>query len=212
MCADDPGGERMRCLMCGRKYRSDGSLAEILLREDPLCEKCRGQWRRNHSIRRLDGIRVDSTWIYNDAYAEALLQFKELGDEALQDIFLYPVVKQLKRRYAGWTLVLMPSSAHKESVRGFSHLKEMFSCLGLPMIRPFIKLADTDQKKMNAVSRQEMEHLIVLNDNAVLPRKIVLADDVITTGSTLRGALHCLDRKKHRIRIYACASVPRPLP
>jgi competence protein ComFC len=100
----------------------------------------------------------------------------------------------------------MPSSEEKIKERGFSHLMEMYASLGLPMMEPFIKNASAVQKELNYAGRQKITEQISLRKDAVLPEKIVLCDDVITTGATLKGALHCLNRTKHHILIYAAAA------
>ena len=195
----------MKCLLCG-KEKGEGNWKDILIGEDPLCSKCRKEWDKKKIHFNFEGIPLDADYVYNKAFSSCLIQYKECGDEALKDVFLYEVKKKLKRRYHGWTLVMMPSSNEKLEKRGFSHLKYMFRCLGLPIIEPFIKTDDIDQKGKSAYQRQAMMHDIVLKQDVILPEKLVLCDDTITTGSTLRGALQCLDHKKHQLRIY-CVSV-----
>ena len=97
--------------------------------------------------------------------------------------------------------MMMPSTKKKTEARGFSHLKSMFECLGLPCLEPFEKTEDISQKALGRSARQEMIGAIRLKKDAVLPEKIILCDDTVTTGATLKGALKCLDQKQHTIRI-----------
>ena len=195
----------MKCLLCGKEL-GKGSLRDILIGDDPLCEECRSQWQKRPLVTELDGIRMDADYVYDHAFSSALIQYKECHDEALQKIFLYEVRGKLRRRYRGYTLLMMPSSMEKYRERGFSHLRRMYSCLGLPVLEPFVKKDDRTQKKMNRKEREGMIHDIRLDSSIMIPEKIVLCDDTVTTGSTLRGALSCIDRNRHEIRIYSVSA------
>ncbi len=195
----------MRCLMCG-KSRDEGTFRDLFDPQDPLCENCRSQWRKKHIRFRLDGVPVESSYVYNDAFSRCLIQFKELNDEALQDVFLYEVVSRLRFRYRGYTLCLLPSSEEKTNRRGFSHLRLMFACLKMPMIEPFVKVADQDQKHLGREERLAMRDYIALKDGVQLPEKILLCDDTITTGATMLGALAALGRKAGKVCIYAVSA------
>lgn len=194
----------MRCPLCDREMQQ-GSLKDILFKEDVICEACRSKWERKKIDFRLDGIRVRSDYVYNDAFSECLIQYKECCDEALKDVFLYPIRKQLRKRYRGYTICLMPSSTKKLAMRGFNHLAGMYENLGMKMIEPFEKVEEKDQKGAGRMERRSMEHGIRLKPDVKLPKKLLLCDDTITTGSTLKGALRVLDRDNHRIEIY-CVS------
>lgn len=194
----------MRCPLCDREMQQ-GSLKDILFEEDVICEACRSKWERKKIDFRLDGIRVRSDYVYNDAFSECLIQYKECCDEALKDVFLYPIRKQLRKRYRGYTICLMPSSTKKLAMRGFNHLAGMYENLGMKMIEPFEKVEEKDQKGAGRMERRSMEHGIRLKPDVKLPKKLLLCDDTITTGSTLKGALRVLDRDNHRIEIY-CVS------
>lgn len=194
----------MRCPLCDREMQQ-GSLKDILFEEDVICEACRSKWERKKIDFRLDGIRVRSDYVYNDAFSECLIQYKECCDEALKDVFLYPIRKQLRKRYRGYTICLMPSSTKKLAMRGFNHLAGMYENLGMKMIEPFEKVEEKDQKGAGRMERRSMEHGIRLKPDVKIPKKLLLCDDTITTGSTLKGALRVLDRDNHRIEIY-CVS------
>lgn len=194
----------MRCLMCSKKM-SEGSWKDVLFGNDPLCESCRSQWEKRKIVFEVEGIRGNASYLYNKAFSSCLIQYKECFDEALRDVFLYEVKNEIRRKYSGYTLCLMPSSEEKQKQRGFSHLKRMFSLLNMPMIEPFEKQSDLSQKKLPLYMRKDLVHNIRLKEGTELPDKILLCDDTITSGSTLKGALHCIDRRNKKIRIY-CVS------
>ncbi|MCR5230442.1 MAG: hypothetical protein K6D03_09980 [Solobacterium sp.] len=197
----------MRCLMCGSAIGGSADLCETLFWDDLLCRKCRKQWTADRHRFRISGVRGYSSYLYNQAFSKCLIQYKELGDEALADVFLFRERKRLRHLFRGRTLVLMPSTAEKLQERGFSHLQLMFGCLGMNMTEPFVKLPGTEQKRLGAVQRKQIMQRIRLKEDAEIPDRIVLCDDLITTGSTLRSALNCLSRDIDMM-IYACAYVP----
>lgn len=194
----------MRCLLC-MKEMGKGSIRDVLFEEDIICEECRKQWEEKDISFMLDGIRVRSDYVYNDAFSSCLVQYKECFDEALKDVFLYRKKKKIKRMYRGYTLCMMPSGRKKMEERGFSHLACMFECVGLPVIEPFNKKDERDQKQKGFMERRKMINNIVLKKGVNLPKKIVLCDDTLTTGATLKGALSAFDLTKHDVEIY-CVS------
>ncbi|MGN1389112.1 MAG: ComF family protein [Bulleidia sp.] len=199
----------MRCLMCGNEIGEGKNLEELFYHDDVLCVSCRKNWKRNVKHFRLDGIPAESFWDYQGGFRDALLQFKECGDEALKPVFLYPDRNYLKRKFRGYTILCMPSTMEKMEQRGFSHLPEMLENSGLPILEPFLKCTQTEQKKKTRTERLAASHTIMLKPEIRLPEKLLLADDVLTTGSTLRGALRCLDRRHHTIRIFVFALVQK---
>ncbi len=203
----DPGGKPMRCLMCG-KTMSRASFTELFRKEDVLCEACRGRWKRIDRKFRFHGVPAWVLYEYAGGFSECLLQFKECYDEALKPVFLFPDRRRIHQVFHARTLLLMPSSEKKTAERGFSHLKELFECLDLPMMEPFVKVKDDDQKNRSREERNQMRHGIALKEHIVLPEKVVLADDVITTGSTMEGALSVLPPGLN-IRIFACGMAAR---
>lgn len=189
----------MRCLLCDA-IRERSGLYGTLFSDDPLCENCRKEWQRQDIHMRFEGVPLYGTYVYNDAFSKCLIQYKECMDEALAPVFLYGIAGQLHHRYHGYTVLLMPSSAAKIKERGFHHLEKMLEPMGLPILDPFEKTDDRSQKEKHADERESI--VLRLKEGIVLPKKILLADDTITSGSTLRAALSLLDQRRHTIRIY----------
>ena len=191
----------MKCLMCQREL-GYGGITDILFGDDPLCISCRRQWRKKRVCFQFEGHRLRSSYLYNKAFSQCLIQYKELGDEALKDAFLYEEKKWFRRTYRGFAALMMPSAAAKEERRGFSHLKRMFECTGIEILEPFVKTGTDEQKGKGKAERREMETGILLKPDAVLPDQIVLCDDTMTTGSTFRGALRALENYGGKTEIY----------
>lgn len=195
----------MRCLMCG-KEKGYGSFRDILIGTDPLCTQCRSSWQKNPLHFRMEGVPCETTYIYDEAFSSCLIQYKECNDEALKDVFLYEVKSHLHRKYRGYTIVPMPSSSAKLRERGFSHLNRMYESAGLPILDLLEKGTDETQKGRSMQERMAMKNRILLKKGVPVPKKVLLADDTITTGSTIKGALNALKGKECTIRIYSASA------
>ncbi|MCF0114952.1 MAG: ComF family protein [Erysipelotrichaceae bacterium] len=193
-----------RCLWCHEDIYEGRSLSEVLWKKDVLCGKCRHQWEVNHRKFKINGIEAYSPYIYNDAFASCLIQYKECFDEALAPIFLCEQLTWFKWRYKGYTLIPIPSSYEKVRERGFSHVNKMFEMTGLPILDALEKVKDESQKEKGMKERKKMEEGIRLKEGIILPKKILLVDDVCTTGSSLRGALRVV-KGKRKIKIFTVA-------
>lgn len=198
----------MRCLLCACN-KEDASLSDLLDGTDPICQTCRRKWERKDLYFKLEGIPCYAPYVYNDAFSECLLQFKECGDEALKDVFLYEIRKQFRRKYRGYTILLMPSSTQKREERGFSHLEEIFSCTKMPMLDVLAKAENISQKQKTFQERMEMKQKIQLKTDMKLPDRILLVDDTITSGATMLGALACIKDKCRKVRIFSVSANQR---
>ena len=108
--------------------------------------------------------------------------------------------------------MLMPSSPQNLERRGFSHLQEIFACVRMPMLEVFTKTDTAVQKELTYEERQQMKEHIILKEGAVIPKKVLLCDDVYTTGATIRGALRALQGIPCQKQIYTLSAVEKTLP
>ncbi|MBR0385359.1 MAG: hypothetical protein IJI05_02280, partial [Erysipelotrichaceae bacterium] len=135
------------CLWCGRSLRRESSLKHMFYVDDVLCAACRNSISYAPKKIMIDGIRVDSLFVYEGLIREMIIQYKELSDEALFPAFMYPYIRELRKRYRGYTIVSIPSSAANNEKRGFKAVDKMYEILDLPGVEMFEKKDDYDQKK-----------------------------------------------------------------
>ena len=149
---------------------------------------------------------------YNEKVRSLLFQFKGCFDYELKDIFLAYQKTMLKIRFRGYVVAPSPSSKAHDEARGFNHVYEIFACLGLPMLKLFEKTTDRKQTELNYFERQKVgEWIRYVGPKSLKGEKILLVDDVFTTGSTMKACLNLL--KKHhpkKIRILVMAKTADP--
>ncbi len=129
---------------------------------------------------------------YEDSFAQMLLQYKDGFDEALAPVFLFPYRRRLRLQFRNSLLLCAPSSRSILQKRGFFPVKQLFAPLGLPMEACFDKQDEQRQRFLNPAARKQLQIKLLYP----LPKqaRLVLIDDVVTTGSTLLAMQAQLDR------------------
>lgn len=139
-----------------------------------------------------------------------LYQLKGCFDIELAGIFLNYSAPWFRLRYRGYTLICAPSAKAKDEARGFNHVEQIFACLHLPMLGAIRKTSDMKQADLNYADRQKVgEHLAWNEGVSIRGKKILLVDDVYTTGATMRACVALI--KKHQpktLRILVMSKTP----
>ncbi len=175
-----------------------------------ICGACRRQLVRIDQIDIWQGIQIHMLYEYNDFLEQLLFQYKEGGDVVLRDLFFHEDRDRLKRRYRGYTMVLIPSAAEKNEERGFYALAEMVSKIDLPKVSLFYKSENRKQSTLSYEKRQAIHEVIHLRKDVILPKgKLLLVDDVCTSGATLACAYHLLQPFTKQIEALVLSVNPR---
>lgn len=192
------------CRVCFKDFRIR-SLVSLLDPDSPLCDQCLKELKRSLHRRDMGDFNVWCLGYYEGRMKELLLTYKELGDYELYRVFLYPFGNLITLFFTGYTLVCAPSSQEALEKRGFNHMEAIASTLHLNRISPFIKSSGLDQKDLTREERlQVLERIKIGTADEIKGRKILLFDDVISTGATIRACRKLLlERGARRVSALA---------
>lgn len=199
----------MKCLYCDGDYMHNSSLIHYLISGDMLCEKCRRSLDFKPVRIDIRGMKVLCLYVYDDSFRSLIIQYKECNDEALKDVFIYDVKDYLRVRYHGYKVVWVPSSMSHLKRRGFDHMKGIMESVGLEMTDIIEKIEDISQNNLNGSKREKMIDNFRLKKGSKIPDKVLLVDDVLTTGSSLYGVYRLLCQDVTKIDILSLSYVKR---
>ncbi|PGT81100.1 ComF family protein [Bacillus sp. AFS040349] len=210
------------CLICHEELSQQMSWTSFLLSEPKACDECYQSLRKINSPtcplcfrpQEDDNVCQDcltwendphwksilqqnvSVFEYNDSMKELLATFKFRGDAALVEVFqnefLACYKTNLVKEKIDFTIPI-PLSPERLYERGFNQAKLLATFLPLAQIDI---LTRTHHEKQSKKSRQERltasNVFSIVDSSEIMNKKILLIDDIYTTGSTLRHAAKVL--------------------
>ena len=120
------------------------------------------------------------------------------------DVFLYKVELLIKLKYLGYKVVYAPSSEDKRNKRGFDHLKLIFDRLGFETVKVEKKHEYIQEGKSLNERKQMIDNYYYDGEHI---DKLLIVDDVCTTGSTLLGIYKAFKCKTNAINALVLAKV-----
>ncbi len=198
------------CKFCFKPIGEDSFLSGFL-GDSTLCPDCYREMKPEWFKWKEGNVPCTALYFYNHTIRTMLYQFKGCGDYELKDAFFAYPRYLLRTIYRGYTIVPAPSSRSHNEKRGFNQVVAMCECLGLPLLDCLEKTVDAKQSDLSAKERAKIgKYLIYRGPKSLSKRKILLVDDVFTTGSTARGCLKLL--AAHHPRKLAFLTMAKTLP
>jgi competence protein ComFC len=187
MCTKDNFSQQV-CLWCLKPIYHDATLFDLLLPRGMLCYACSSKISKKLYSHSIEEFKCQSLVVYDEDIERILFRYKEDGDLPLAPSFFYRLKKFIKQ-HKDYVFVLMPSSQKKTKERGFFALEEMVKPYLSTYCSPLEKTRNIKQSQQTAKQRKEIGKSMMLVDiKDIKNRKIILIDDVCTTGSTLFSA------------------------
>lgn len=182
------------CRVCFTDIKRN-SLITFFKKDPYICPKCFKKMDYDFQRGKLDGYPLYSLAKYKGTMSDLLIRYKESLDYELYPVFLSYYADLIHFLFSDYKLVLVPSSKEKTDKRGFDQLKEIFKITNLPVLDVLSKDSGKEQKKRNASERKESASLFHIHDGEeITNKKILLCDDVITTGTSLKTCLNLIER------------------
>jgi len=176
------------CVKCGRSL----SNLNAEFRRGDCCYDCI-RWQED---KRWGGIleKNRSLYSYNDHLKEVMALYKFRGDHDIIFAFRQSFRKEFRRQFHTADVVVpIPLSAERLYERGFNQSLILAEFLNLPISEMLSRKHLEKQSKKSRHERIASENVFQLKSNEnVLGKKVVLIDDIYTTGATIRQAAEVL--------------------
>ena len=167
-----------RCRKCGRMLTDTGK------EYCPDCENVRHGFDR-----------AVSAFVYNDAMQDAIFRFKYQGRQEYADFFAESMSKYLGRELRGFGAeAIIPVPLHKDRLRkrGYNQAvllsERLGKTMGIRVEKDLVKRvrATAPQKTLTREERRKnLKKAFKLSGNGVKLTKVIIVDDIYTTGSTV---------------------------
>lgn len=193
------------CLICFNDIRFN-SLFAFINRHKYICSSCLKLLEPEVKVMKLDKVKLVSFYKY-DKIKTLIYQYKGLYDIELSKVFLDPYLLLLKILYKDYFIIPIPSSKKSDQERGFNHVYEIAKLLSNKIINCLEKNYDFKQSSLSKKERENMKNKYIINQdiNLVFNKKILLFDDIITSGSTLKYCISLIE--KYHPKKIACLTI-----
>ena len=203
------------CLLCSQEVEENRTFSSLILlqkEQNTICKHCQAGfegissihcprcWKEGETkvcsdcqIWEAQGYLVQhqACFLYNDLMKDFFSKYKFQGDYLLRFVFA-EVLKKSLRNFKEYTLVPIPVSPEKYQSRGFNQVEGFLQAAGLPYKHLLEKEDMITQSSKNREERLNSQQCFTLAKDVLLPEKILLIDDVYTTGKTLQLARELL--------------------
>lgn len=156
-------------------------------------------------------MRAYALFRYTEAFRSMLFQYKGCGDIELAPAFVGHVIYAFRLWFPGYYFVPAPSSKEHDEKRGFNQVQEILRYYSLPVLDVLRKPFLHKQSDMSLRQRwQVKDYLRIVHPEQVQGKKVVLVDDVYTTGATCSACVELLRQAKPKaIRVLVLARVEK---
>ena len=206
----------MKCLLCGQTMKAVLTFSGILLLKNDdfsLCSDCDSTFERigeencpNCMKTALstkcqdcqfwckEGVEVShrAIFTYNQAMKDFFSRYKFDGDFLLRKVFASFLSEELKM-YKKYQFVVIPLSRDRYADRGFNQVEGLVDAADFAYLDLLEKREERASSSKSRSERLETEFPFFIKSEVTIPKKILLIDDIYTTGTTINRVKKLLE-------------------
>ena len=206
----------MKCLLCGQTMKTVLTFSSLLLlRNDDscLCSDCDSTFERigeEHCPNCMkiglstncqgcqfwckEGIEVShrAIFTYNQAMKDFFSRYKFDGDFLLRKVFASFLSEELKK-YKEYQFVVIPLSPDRYADRGFNQVEGLVEAAAFKYLDLLEKREERASSSKSRSERLTTELPFFIKSGVSIPKKILLIDDIYTTGTTINRVKKLLE-------------------
>lgn len=216
------------CLICG-KVLAEGKICKECRRELPYCQTprcCRCGKHLENETQEYCGdcqkkqhryVKGLAPFIHTGRLRDAVYRIKYKNKREYLDFFVEEIVRHHKKEIMMWgcdLLIPVPLHVKKKRMRGFNQAevfaKRLSKRLGIPLDCHSLKrIRNTrPQKEFDDVQRRKnLQNAFKVTQNVVKSKKIILVDDIYTTGSTIDACAEALLQAGAKEVYFICLTI-----
>lgn len=205
----------MTCILCSKFINYQLKFTDIIFlrkNENKICQKCLDSFTKiseshckrcckscmketcndcQNWLKRGEEVNHQAIYKYDEAMREYFKMYKFSGHYQLRQIFAQEIKKVIKT-YKNYTVIPIPVSSKRLEERGFCQVTAILEWCDIPYTQVFVKNDSENQSTKNKQDRLETKGTFSIIKGNNFPMKVLLFDDIYTTGSTINQARHML--------------------